>query len=75
MSKVVTSSPRQSYSSTAANFAQPDATLFGTCGIPAQEVVPDTTAVFYQAQRPKGPSVHILTGPIYIEGTEPGDTL
>ena len=114
MSKVVTSSPRQSYSPPAANFAQPDATLcsipdtvlwgyiaanrppvltiksgqvvaiealshqglttsrtpeqfFGAYGIPAQDVLPDTTAVFAQVQRPKGASVHILTGPIYIE--------
>src|SRR4029077_8777131 len=95
MSKVVTSSPRQSYSPPAANFAQPDATLcstpdivlwgyiaanlppalkiksgqvmatealshqglttsrtpeqfFGAYGIPAQEVLPDATAVFTQ---------------------------
>jgi len=121
MSKVVTSSPRQSYSPPAANFAQPDAILcstpdivlwgyiavnlppalkiksgqvvatealshqglttsrtpeqfFGAYGIPAQEVLPDATAVFTQVQRPKGASVHILTGPIYIEGPEPGDT-
>jgi len=121
MSKVVTSSPRQSYSPSAANFAQPDATLcstpdtvlwgyiaanlppalkiksgqvmatealshqglttsrtpeqfFGAYGIPAQEVLPDATAVFTQVQRPKGASVHILTGPIYIEAAEPGDT-
>jgi acetamidase/formamidase len=26
-------------------------------------------------KRPKGASVHILTGPIYVEGAEPGDTL
>ena len=26
-------------------------------------------------KRPKGASVHILTGPIYIDGAEPGDAL
>jgi acetamidase/formamidase len=122
MSKVVTSSPRQSYSPPAANFAQPDATLcstsdivpwgyiaanlpqaltinsghmvaieafshqglttgrtpeqfFGAYGIPPQEVLPDATAVFTQVQCPKGASVHIRTGPIYIEAAAPGHTL
>ena len=109
MSKVVTSSPRQSYSPSAANFAQPDATLcstpdtvlwgyiaanlppalkiksgqvvatealshqglttsrtpeqfFGAYGIPAQEVLPDATAVFTQVQRPKEQAFIFLPG-------------
>jgi acetamidase/formamidase len=35
---------------------------------------PDATAVFTPVQRPKGASVHILTGLIYIEGASLGDT-
>jgi len=31
--------------------------------------------VFTQVKRPKGAAVHILTGPIYVDGAEPGDTL
>ena len=49
--------------------------FFGAFGIPAQEVLADATAVFTQVKRPRGASVHILTGPIYIEDAEPGDTL
>jgi hypothetical protein len=49
--------------------------FFGAYGIPAQEVLPDAVAVFTQVKRPKGASVHILTGPIYVEGAEPGDSL
>jgi acetamidase/formamidase len=49
--------------------------FFAGYGIPAQEVLPDAKAVFAEVRRPKGASVHILTGPIYIEGAEPGDTV
>jgi acetamidase/formamidase len=49
--------------------------FFAVYGIPAQEVLPDAKAVFAKVQRPKGASVHILTGPIYLDGAEPGDTL
>src|SRR5581483_4344996 len=43
--------------------------------IPAAEVLGDAKAVYAEVKRPKGASVHILTGPIYVEGAEPGDTL
>ena len=49
--------------------------FFAGYGVPAQEVLPDAKAVFAEVRRPKGASVHILTGPIYIEGAEPGDTV
>jgi acetamidase/formamidase len=49
--------------------------FFGAHGIAAQEVLSDAKVVFAEVKRPKGASVHILTGPIYIEGAEPGDTL
>ena len=49
--------------------------FFASYGIPGEEVLPDAKAVFSGVKRPKGASVHILTGPIYIEGAEPGDTL
>ena len=51
------------------------AQFFGAYGIAAEKVLPDAMEVFAQAKRPKGASVHILTGPIYVEGAEPGDTL
>jgi acetamidase/formamidase len=49
--------------------------FFAGYGISASDVLTDAKTVFAQVQRPKGASVHILTGPIYIEGAEPGDTL
>ena len=55
--------------------AQDPERFFGAHGIAAQDVLPDAKAVFAKVQRPKGASVHILTGPIYVEGAEPGDTL
>jgi acetamidase/formamidase len=47
-------------------------------GIPAAEVLSDATDVFYKLDyetRSKVGGVHVLTGPIYVEGAEPGDTL
>jgi acetamidase/formamidase len=49
--------------------------FFASYGIPAAEVLSDAKAVFAGVKRPKGASVHILTGPIYVEDAEPGDTL
>lgn len=49
--------------------------FFATYGIPASEVLADAKTVYAQVKRPKGASVHILTGPIYIEDAEAGDTL
>jgi acetamidase/formamidase len=49
--------------------------FFGAYGIPASQVLPDARVVFNEVHRPKGASVHILTGPIYIDGAEPGDML
>ncbi len=48
-------------------------------GVGADEVLPDALDIFNNlgASRlpPTGGGGHILTGPIYIEGAEPGDTL
>jgi acetamidase/formamidase len=55
--------------------AQDPASFFGAHGISAEEVLPDAKVIYSQVKRPKGASVHILTGPIYVEGGEPGDTL
>lgn len=49
--------------------------FFAAYGIPAQQVLPDAMAVFAQVKRPRGASVHVLTGPIYVDGAESGDTL
>ena len=49
--------------------------FFAAYGIPSSEVLADAKTIFAGATRPKGASVHILTGPIYVDGAEPGDTL
>jgi acetamidase/formamidase len=55
--------------------AQDPATFFAGYGIAAEDVLADAKTVFAQVKRPKGASVHILTGPIYVEGADVGDTL
>ena len=49
--------------------------FFAAYGIPSNEVLADGKAVFAEVKRPKGASVHILTGPIYIDDAMPGDVL
>jgi acetamidase/formamidase len=43
-------------------------------GVPANQV-PDALRAIYKEVTDKGPGGHILTGPVYIEGAEPGDVL
>src|SRR4029077_19109153 len=49
--------------------------FFDAYGIPNHEVLTDAKTIYAEVKRPKGASVHILTGPIYIEGADLGDTL
>jgi acetamidase/formamidase len=44
-------------------------------GIPASEIPPDVTALYAAKDIDKGPGGHILTGPVAIDGAEPGDVL
>jgi N-acyl-D-aspartate/D-glutamate deacylase len=43
-------------------------------GLPASEVQPNLAAIYEQVTD-RGPGGHILTGPIHVEGAEPGDVL
>lgn len=43
-------------------------------GLPASEVQPNLAAI-YDEVTDRGPGGHILTGPIHLEGAEPGDVL
>jgi acetamidase/formamidase len=43
-------------------------------GVKPEDVQPELRAI-YDEVKDKGPGGHILTGPIYIEGAEPGDAL
>jgi acetamidase/formamidase len=49
--------------------------FFAAYGITSGEVLSDAKDIFAHAKRPKGASVHILTGPIYVEDAAPGDAL
>src|SRR6185437_6130175 len=50
-------------------------TYFGRAGIKADEVLQDAKDIYAKVPRGKGLGVHVLTGPIYIEGAESGDAL
>ena len=43
-------------------------------GLPADQVEPALRAIYAEVTD-KGPGGHILTGPVYVEGAEPGDVL
>ena len=43
-------------------------------GIPPEQVEPALRAVYAEVTE-RGPGGHILTGPVYVEGAEPGDVL
>src|SRR5262249_36607451 len=49
--------------------------FFGAAAIAAKDVLPDAIEIYNKVQRPKDAGAHVLTGPIYIEGAEPGDML
>ncbi len=43
-------------------------------GVPPEEIEPSLRAIVEQVTD-RGPGGHILTGPVYVEGAEPGDVL
>lgn len=47
---------------------------FGAAGIPKNQVLPDVIDVA-RVTKERGWSGHVLTGPLYVEGAEPGDML
>jgi acetamidase/formamidase len=47
---------------------------FENAGVPPERIEQPLRDIFREV-KDKGPGVHILTGPIYIEGAEPGDVL
>ena len=49
--------------------------FFGAAGIAPGEVLTDAMDVYSRSQRPEGAGAHVLTGPIHVEGAEPGDML
>src|SRR3954470_24919073 len=49
--------------------------FFGAAGIAPGEVLADAIEIYAKAPRPKDAGAHVLTGPIAVEGAEPGDML
>jgi acetamidase/formamidase len=49
--------------------------FFGAAGIRPEEVLQDAKDIYAKVPHPKGLGVHVLTGPIYVEGAEAGDML
>ena len=47
---------------------------FASAGVPPDQIEQPLRDIFKEI-KDKGPGVHILTGPVYIEGAEPGDVL
>lgn len=50
-------------------------TFFGRYGIPRSEVLQDQIDLYATKKPEPGMSVHVLTGPVYVAGAEPGDVL
>ena len=48
--------------------------FFTSAGIDEADILPDQLAIKQQIER-TAPGPHVITGPIYIEGAEPGDVL
>jgi acetamidase/formamidase len=51
------------------------AEFFGKAGVAREQVLQDAIDIHQKVTRVKGLSAHVLTGPIYVEGAEPGDML
>lgn len=49
--------------------------FFGAAGIAPNEVLTDASEIYAKVPRPKDAGAHVLTGPIFVEGAEPGDML
>ena len=49
--------------------------FFAKGGVRPEDVLPDAIAVQKEVAIPQGGGTHVLTGPIHIEGAEPGDML
>ena len=57
------------------NTKQDPVTYFAAAGIRPEQVLQDAKDIFGKVQRAEGAGSHLLTGPIYVEGAQPGDML
>src|SRR5262245_38019385 len=49
--------------------------FFARGGIRSDEVLKDAVDIYGRVKPPPGGGTHVLTGPVFIEGAEPGDML
>lgn len=49
--------------------------FFAKGGIKSDDVLKDAVDVYGRVKQPPGMGAHVLTGPVYVEGAEPGDLL
>jgi acetamidase/formamidase len=49
--------------------------FFGAAGIASGKVLSDASDIYRGVKRVEGAGPHILTGPVHVEGTQPGDML
>ncbi len=57
------------------NTKQDPVTFFAAAGIRPEQVLQDAKDIFSKVRRAEGAGSHILTGPVYVEGAQPGDML
>jgi acetamidase/formamidase len=50
-------------------------TFFGRAGISSEKVLPEAIEIFQRVKRGEGAGPHLLTGPTWVEGAQPGDML
>ena len=62
-------------SQTGLNTPEGPVAFFARGGIKREEVLKDAIDVYARVQPPPGMGTHVLTGPIHVEGAEPGDML
>jgi acetamidase/formamidase len=57
------------------NTKQDPITYFGAAGIPPEQVLQDAQDIFRKLRRAESAGPHVITGPVYVEGAQPGDML
>jgi acetamidase/formamidase len=55
--------------------AQIDPAAVDQSGVVPPTAVPDYTRAIYREVKDRGPGPHVLTGPVYVNGAQPGDVL
>ena len=57
------------------NTSQDPVAFFGAAGIAAGKVLADAQEIYRRVRKDEGAGPHLLTGPVYVEGAQPGDML